>query len=158
MQLQATKMCQNAVDFTGYLTHVEVTYLRMTQKIICIHGYFDHNEGWKQLSSHDSLWYHCIWLFMRLPCSSSTTGHTDRCSRLKPCSGTIWILLWSAKRPQTITLPLASQGKGHLLLVLAIQSHAGYQSYGTGPHKCWQVAGSEVSTVQPDFMRCDIPL
>ena len=39
------KTRHNAVDFTGCLAHVEVTYIRMTQKIICIRGYFNHNEG-----------------------------------------------------------------------------------------------------------------
>ena len=37
------KTRQNAVDFTGCLAHVEVTYLRATQKIIRVRGYFDHN-------------------------------------------------------------------------------------------------------------------
>ena len=41
------KTRQNAVDFTGCLAHVEVTYLCVTQKIIRIRGYFDHNEGCK---------------------------------------------------------------------------------------------------------------
>jgi hypothetical protein len=41
------KTHQNAVDFTGCLAHVEVTYLRATQKIIRVHRYFDHNEACK---------------------------------------------------------------------------------------------------------------
>jgi len=35
------------VDFTGCLAHAEVTYLRTTQKIIRVRGYFNHNEGCK---------------------------------------------------------------------------------------------------------------
>ena len=39
-----TKTCQNAVDFTGCLAHVEVTYQAQSNNVLHIQGYFKHNE------------------------------------------------------------------------------------------------------------------
>lgn len=40
-----TKTHQNAVNFTGCLAHVEVTYQAQSNNVLCIQGYFKHNEG-----------------------------------------------------------------------------------------------------------------
>ena len=40
-----TKTRQNAVDFTGCLAHVEVTYQAQNNNVLRIQGYFKHNEG-----------------------------------------------------------------------------------------------------------------